>query len=223
MKKALFNKASDPRTFFHSEIGPGLLYILQVFFGKLLLGKVIWSNCQLISFISCCFRSVFLSSVQISLFTTFQNYIHEYLKLKKIFLMDSENSLNGQNLLNDFFSKCCYGLVLVDLLISLLTKLSWVSRLKVKVYKNKESFDTHLFASPILITRFGLSVWLKTSPSGHVISKTKQNIASAIFFLTLGLLRNLKQEENLKWNCYTLICCSSINFTFKNTFPFYVA
>ena len=78
--------------------------------------------------------------------------------------MDSENPLNGQNPLNDFLSKCRYGLDLVDLLISLLTKPSWVSRLKVKVYKNKESFGTHLFASPILLTKFGLSVSSVWSP-----------------------------------------------------------
>ena len=30
--------------------------------------------------------------------------------------------------------------------------------LKEKFYRKKESFDTHLFASPVLLTKFGLPV-----------------------------------------------------------------
>ena len=45
----------------------------------------------------------------------------------------------------------------------------------------------------------------------------------ATFFLTLVLLRSLKQKENLKWNWYTLICFSPTDFPLKITFLFYVA
>ena len=36
-------------------------------------------------------------------------------------------------------------------------------------------------------------------------------------FLTLFWTRGLNQK-NLKWNCFALICCLSINFTLKNIF-----
>ena len=67
-------------------------------------------------------------------------------------------------------------------------KLSWVSRLKDKFYRNKESFDTHIFASPVLLTKFGLSVSSVWSPGlietltiwSCDFSKTKQYIASQL-------------------------------------------
>ena len=88
--------------------------------------------------------------------------------------------------------------------------------------------------SAVLLTNFGLSVSSAWSPGliGHLTiwpsdfqnSAVPSQLASYIlFYLTLVLLRGLNQKENLKWNCYTFICFSSINFTFKNTFLFYVA
>ena len=96
----------------------------------------------------------------------------------------------------------------------------------------EESFGTRLFASPVLLTKFGLSVLSVWSPGlieNHTIwpgdfknlaSYYRLAIATYNFFLNLVLLRSLKQKENLKWNCYTLICFSPIDFTFKNTFLF---
>ena len=57
------------------------------------------------------------------------------------------------------------------------------------------------------------SIW--SNDFQNIIVPTTQ---LATFFLTLVLLRSLKQKENLKKNWRTLICFSPINFTFKITF-----
>ena len=86
-----------------------------------------------------------------------------------------------------------------------LLSISWVS-FKEKFYGNKEpkSFGTQYFASPVLLTKFGVSVSSFWSP-GLIENLTTSYLPTV--FLTLVLPRSLKKKQILKWNCFALICC----------------
>lgn len=91
--------------------------------------------------------------------------------------------------------------------------LSWVIIVSKKSFKR-----SHLFASPVSLTKFGLSVSLVWSHD-FVISLTKiskTNVAS--YILNFVLPGSLEQKGNLKWNFFTLISCLPINFTLRNKF-----
>ena len=139
--------------------------------------------------ISCCFRSVFISAGII--FTTSRTLLN--IIWKKIFvanfpLMDSANPLNGQNLKFDKSSLRSHDPYL----------LSWVILKPRKSFiEIKKIFGTHLSPSPVLLTKFGLSVSSVWSPGLSLIKNLTicdfQNSSRLpTFFLTLDLPRSLK-------------------------------
>ena len=102
-----------------------------------------------------------------------------------------------------------------------LLNLSWVS-LKEKFYRSKEKLWYSTFCWSCLVNQYwtfsfiGLMTWFDWK-----LHRDFQNSSQlSTFFLTLVLLRSLKQKEILKWNCFSFICCLPINFTLKNTFQF---
>ena len=90
--------------------------------------------------------------------------------------------------------------------------------------ERKKGFGRYSVLSSVLLTKFGLSVSSVWSPG--LIEKLTimkwscdfqryNKLGSYIFDFVLT--RSLNQK-NLKWNCFALICCLSINFTLKNIF-----
>ena len=127
-------------------------------------------------------------------------------------LTDSVNP-NGQNL------KC------EERFLSPLSSKPKLSCSRKSFIEIKKSFGTHLFAGPILLTKFGLSVSLVWSPGlieNLTICDFQNSNQLPTFFLILLWPRSLKQRQILKWSCLALICRLPINFTLKNTFQFYV-
>ena len=95
--------------------------------------------------------------------------------------------------------------------------------------ERRKSFGTHLFASPVLLNKFGLLVsfglitlfdW-KThhrERNDHLVSKTISQLPRYILDFVLAktfVLAKILNQKHLMWNNFVLICCLSIIFTLK--------
>ena len=155
-------------------------------------------------FISCSFRSVLYQ--QISLLQLSRTFIHHGIQHLKKYFCHEFSFFNGSKCIKCFLSKC-----------PSLLSLSWVSLRKSFI--KKALVVAHLFASPVLLTKFGLSVSSIRSP-GLIENLTFwpcdfQNISQlAIYSLDFTLAKEPETERKFEVELLYGILHLKIHFYF---------